>query len=264
MMKVNSIEFNFAYCLLIVSVQTARKEEVKPEEIRPVTPRPTYSDEELNQLVEYIQRMTVLYSLNQRDWNEQSLDDIRRWLLEVGEPLLTIFYRGNTLTSLLGFPTEPVDDISYFMRNEPNEIFTVEGFHDEIHFGTVHSDVDGCLMYLLERFFAPLFRSYKEWNDTVRNRFCASLDRLLTFLFCINSKMGGITVLYVPFVLHQFGDGEKMVCDRALFKSLETIVFYWIVQIRTALGDNTLVVPNDLATVQDEFEFWEYRCERLA
>lgn len=237
--------------------------EVKPEEIRPETPRPTYTDEELNQLLEYIQRMTVLSYCNQRDWNEQSLDIIRRWLLEVGEPLLTIFYRGNTLTSLLGFPKDHVDDLSYFMRNEPNEIFTVEGFHDEIHFGTVHSDVDGCLMYLLERFYAPMFRSYKDWNDTVRSRFCASLDRLLTFLFCMNSKIGGITVLYVPFVLHQFGS-EPIVCDKALFKTLESIVVYWIVQIRTVFGDCTLVVPNDLATVNDEFEFWEYRCRQLS
>ncbi|KAH8403076.1 hypothetical protein KR222_004165 [Zaprionus bogoriensis] len=239
-----------------------RKEEVKQEEVRPITPRPTYSDEELHQLTEYIQRMTVLYSLNQRDWNEQSLDMIRRWLLEVGEPLLTIFYRGNTLSALLGFPTEPVDDISYFLRTEPNEIFSVEGFHDEIHFGTVHSDVDGCLMYLLERFYAPIFRNYNEWNETVRNRFCASLDKLLTFLCAMNSKLGGITILYVPFVLHQIG-GEQIVCDRPLFRSLESVAVYWTMQIRTLLGDRTLMVPNDLATVSDEFEFWEYRLEVL-
>ncbi|KAL7741405.1 hypothetical protein ACLKA6_013840 [Drosophila palustris] len=239
-----------------------RKEEVKPEEIRPATPHPTYSDEELNQLVEYIQRMTTLYSLNQRDWHEQSLDIIRRWLLEVNEPLLTIFYDGNRLTSYLGFPSEPVDDISYFLRNEPNEIFTVDGFHDEIHFGTVHSDVDGCLMYLLERFYAPIFRNYSDWNESVRARFCSSLDKLLVFLYAMNSKIGGITILYVPFVLHQIG-GEHIVCDRPLFKNLESIAVYWTTQIRTLLGDRTLVVPNDLATVRDEFEFWEYRLEVL-
>ncbi|KAH8378166.1 hypothetical protein KR093_009808 [Drosophila rubida] len=239
-----------------------RKEEVKPEEIRPATPRPTYSDEELNQLVEYIQRMTTLYSLNQGDWREQALDIIRRWLLEVSEPLLTMYYAGNRLTACLGFPNDPVDDISYFMRDEPNEIFTVDGFHDEIHFGTVHSDVDGCLMYLLERFYAPIFRNYTDWNETVRARFCASLDRFLVFLCAMNSKIGGVTTLYVPFVLHQIG-GEQINCDRALFKNLESIAVYWTTQIRTLLGDSTLVVPNDLATVQDEFEFWEYRLEVL-
>ncbi|XP_062141991.1 uncharacterized protein LOC133850046 [Drosophila sulfurigaster albostrigata] len=239
-----------------------RKEEVKPEEIRPVTPRPTYSDEELNQLVEYIQRMTTLYSLNQRDWHEQALDIIRRWLLEVSEPLLTVFYSGNRLTAYLGFPNDPVDDISYFLRSEPNEIFTVDGFHDEIHFGTVHSDADGCLMYLLERFYAPIFRNFDDWNESIRARFCASLDRLLVFLCAMNSKIGGITSLYVPFVLHQIG-GEQIVCDRALFKNLESIAVYWTTQIRALLGDCTLVVPNDLATVQDEFEFWEYRLEVL-
>ncbi|KAH8271829.1 hypothetical protein KR044_007245 [Drosophila immigrans] len=239
-----------------------RKEEVKPEEIRPATPRPTYSDEELNQLVVYIQRMTTLYSLNQRDWHEQALDIIRRWLLEVSEPLLTIFYGGNRLTACLGFPRDTVDDISYFVRDEPNEIFTVDGFHDEINFGTVHSDVDGCLMYLLERFYAPIFRNYSDWSESVRTRFCASLDRLLVFLCAMNSKIGGVTTLYVPFVLHQIG-GEQIVCDRALFKNLESIAVYWMTQIRTLLSDGTLVAPNDLATVSDEFEFWEYRLEVL-
>lgn len=204
--------------------------------------------------------MTTLYSLNQRDWHEQSLDIIRRWLLEVNEPLLTIFYDRNKLTSFLGFPSEPVDDISYFLRNEPNEIFSVDGFHDEIHFGTIHSDVDGCLMYLLERFYAPIFRNYNDWNDSVRARFCSSLDQILAFLYAINSKIAGITILYVPFVLHQIG-GEHIVCDRPLFKNLESIAVYWTTQIRTILGDRTLVVPNDLATVRDEFEFWEYRCK---
>ncbi|XP_017858818.1 PREDICTED: dynein heavy chain 2, axonemal [Drosophila arizonae] len=239
-----------------------RKEEVPQEEIRPPTPRPTYSDEDLNQLLEYIQRMTTLYSLNQTDWSEASLDNIRRWLLEVNEPLLTIFYADNVLTAYLGFPTKPVDDISYFLRGEPNEIFTVEGFHDEIHFGTVHSDVDGCLMRLLERFYAPIFRNYQDWNQTVRSRFCASLDKLLAFLFAINSKIGGITALYVPFALHQIG-GEQIVCDRPLFKNLESIAVYWTTQIRTVLSDRTLMAANTLATMNDEYEFWEYRLEVL-
>ncbi|XP_002059192.2 uncharacterized protein [Drosophila virilis] len=238
------------------------KVEVQPEEIRPPTPRPTYTDEDLNQLLEAIQRMTTLYSLNQQDWHEESLDNIRRWLLEVNEPLLTIFYAENTLTAYLGFPTQPVDDISYFFRGEPNEIFTVDGFHDEIHFGTIHSDVDGCWMRLLERFYAPIFRNYKDWNQTVRARFCASLDNLLAFLFAMNSKIGGITALYVPFVLHQIG-GDQIVCDRPLFKSLESIAVYWTTQIRTVLGDRTLMAANELATMNDEYEFWLYRLEVL-
>ncbi|EDW04226.1 dynein-1-beta heavy chain, flagellar inner arm I1 complex [Drosophila grimshawi] len=239
-----------------------RKVEIKPEEVRPPTPRPTYTDEELNQLVEYIQRMTLLYALTQQDWREEPLDMIRRWLLEVNEPLLSIWYEGNKLSACLGFPTDHVDDISYFLRGEPNEIFTVDGFHDEIHFGSIHSDVDASLMCLLERFYAPIFRNYSDWNPTVRSRFCASLDRLLAFMFAMNAKIGGISSLYVPFVLHQIG-GKPIVCDRPLFKNLESIAVYWTTQIRTVLGDRTLMVPHELATVNDEFEFWEYRLEVL-
>ncbi|XP_002132483.2 dynein-1-beta heavy chain, flagellar inner arm I1 complex [Drosophila pseudoobscura] len=245
-----------------------RNVEQRQEEQRVETPRPVYSDEELHQLVEFIQRMCVLSCLDHRDWHENSMDTIRRWLLEVNEPLLTVSYDGSTLTACLGFPTTYITDMSYF-RREPNEIFSVEAFHDEIQFGTVHSDVDGCLLHVLEWLYMPFFRNYPEWNDTVRQRFCSSMDRFLGFLTGMHYQIGGMAVLYVPYVIKQLGGGDEEgsagvgKVDRQLVKSLEGIALYWTTQIRTLLGDCTLTVPHDLVTVRDEFEFWEYRYEVL-
>ncbi|XP_068140220.1 LOW QUALITY PROTEIN: uncharacterized protein [Drosophila tropicalis] len=238
----------------------------QPEELRAATPRPVYSDEQLHQLVEYIQRMTMLYALNQRDWHEKALDIIRRWLLEVNEPLLTISYgQDKLLTACLGLPSSHVMDLSYFRRDEPNLIFKVEGFHDEINFGTIHSDVDGCLANVLENIYMPFFRNFSEWNSSVRLRFCSSLDRFLAFLTGVHCKIGGMTVLYVPYVMKQLiGEGQELVRpDRQLVKSLEAIAVFWTTQIRTLLGDRSLTVPHDLTTVQDEFDFWQYRYEVL-
>ncbi|KAI8038090.1 uncharacterized protein LOC128253296 [Drosophila gunungcola] len=231
----------------------------RQEELRPETPKPSYGDEELHQLVGYIQRMSVLSCLDHRDWQEGALDIIRRWLLEVHEPLLTIYYDRDALSACLGIPATCVSDLSYF-RREPNEIFSVEGFHDEVNFGTLTSDVDGCLMDLLDRLYAPFFRNYSEWNATVRNRFCSSLDRFLAFLTGMHHQISGVAVLYVPYVIKELAAGPV---DRQLVRSLEGIALYWTTQIRTLLGDDTLTVPHDLVTVRDEFEFWEYRYEVL-
>lgn len=208
-------------------------------------------------MVGYIQRMSVLSCLDHRDWLEATLDIIRSWLLEVNEPLLTIYYDRDVLSASLGMPTVCVSDLSYF-RREPNEIFSVDGFHDEITFGTLTSDVDGCLKELLERLYVPFFRTYRDWNATVRNRFCSSLDRFLAFLTGMHHQIAGMAVLYVPYVINELEAGPV---DRQLVRNLEVTVLYWTTQIRTLLSDCTLTVPHDLATVQDEFDFWEYRCE---
>lgn len=225
----------------------------------PEIPRPTYTDEELIKLVDYTQRMTMLFALDQRDWTEETLDMIRRWLIEVNEPLLTIFYDANKLTACLGFPLSPVSDLSYFSR-EPNHIFTVEGFHDEVNFGTIHEDVDGCLLKVLKLVYAPVFGNYTGWNDIVKSRFCQAMDKFLAYLTSLNSKMAGMTVLYVPYVIKQMAR-ENVAHDREFVKNMESIVVFWTNQIRTLLSDKVLVVPHDLVVPEEEYEFWLYRCK---
>lgn len=184
---------------------------------------------------------------------------IRRWLLEVNEPLLTLFYDANKLTACLGFPIAPVSDLSYFSRT-PNHIFTVDGFHDEVNFGTVHEDVDSCLLKVLQLVYAPVFRNYYDWNENIKSRFAQAMDKLLSYLTSLNSKMAGMTVLYVPYVVQQMAK-ENVAHDREFVKNMESVVVFWTTQIRTLLSDKVLVVPHDLVVPEEEFEFWLYRCK---
>ncbi|KAM7351793.1 dynein heavy chain 2, axonemal kl-2 isoform 2-T2 [Cochliomyia hominivorax] len=231
------------------------------EQIITEIPHPKYTDEELIKLVDYIQRMTMLFALDHRDWSETTLDVIRRWIMEVNEPLLTIFYDANKLTACLGFPIVPVSDLSYFSR-VPNSIFTVEGFHDEVHFGTIHEDVDFCLLKVLQLVYAPIFSNITEWNENVKSRFCRAMDKFLSYLTNLNSKMAGMTLLYIPFVVKKLEE-ENVAHDREFIKNMESIVVFWTTQIRTLLSDKVLVVPHDLVVLQDEYEFWMYRFEVL-
>ena len=203
--------------------------------------------------------MTVLFALDHRDWNEDNLDVIRRWLIEVNEPLLTIFYDSNKLTACLGFPISPVSDLVYFSRL-PNFIFTVDGFHDEVNFGTIHEDVDLCLLKVLQFVYAPLFQNNTDWNENVKSRFCRAMDKFLSYLTNLNSKMAGMTVLYVPYVVKQMAN-KNIAHDREFVKNMESIVVFWTNQLRTLLNDKVLVVPHDLVVPEEEYEFWIYRCK---
>ncbi|XP_046868885.1 dynein axonemal heavy chain 2-like [Drosophila willistoni] len=216
----------------------------------------TLDNMELTELVKSVQRMTVLYSLDQCDWNENVIEIIKLWLLKVTESTLTIFYDCNILTACLGFPVAPVIDLSYFVR-QSHQAFTVESFHECINFGTIHDDVDGTHLRILELVYAPVFKSYSEWGDNVKQRFCKSLDRYLSFITRIYFRMSGMTVLYVPYVVHQIV--RENIYDREFVKNLEAIAVSWATQIRSLLNDKTLTVPSEFVAVDDEYEFWLYR-----
>lgn len=218
-----------------------------------------YAEEELENLVEMVQRMTILYSLDHNDWSENTLNIIRIWLLKPSKPMLTVFYDSNMITACLGFPVAPILDISYFVR-APNQIFTCDSFHDYVNFGTIHNDVDGCLLRVLELAYAPVFRNHTEWDDNIKQRFCKALDKFLVYLTGMHFKMSGMTVLYVPYIVRQI-PRENISYDPEFVKNLESISVFWATQIRTLLNDKTLNVPNDFVILEDEYEFWLYRCK---
>lgn len=203
--------------------------------------------------------MTILYSLDHRDWNEKVIDIIRLWLLQSTELVLTIFYDCNVLTGCLGFPVASVLDLCYFIRS-PNQILSIESFHDVVNFGTIQDDIDGCLLRILEFIYAPIFRNFSEWGDNVKQRFCTALDKFLGFLTGVYFKMSGMTVLFVPYVVKQIAR-DSISYDREFVKNLEAIAVSWATQIRTLLNDKTLTVSNELIRVEDEYEFWLYRCK---
>ncbi|XP_033172756.1 dynein heavy chain 2, axonemal-like isoform X1 [Drosophila mauritiana] len=214
---------------------------------------------EIAGLVEYVKKITFLYSLDHRDWNAKVINVIRIWLINSKELVLTIFYDCDVLTGCLGFPVASVIDLCYFIRTS-KEIISIHSFHDMVNFGTVQDDVDGCLLKILELIYAPIFRNFMEWGDNVKQRFCTSLDKFLGILTAIYFKMSGMTVLYVPYVVKEIAK-EISSYDREFVKNLECIAVSWATLIRILLNDKTLTSPNEYISVGDEFEFWLYRCK---
>lgn len=218
---------------------------------------PEYNENELNKLVFFIQKMTILFDLHEEDWNDNCIRIIKTWLTEVNELMLTIFYDGNILTACLSFPLSPVYDLTYFLR-DPNHIFTIDGFHDEITFGTIHEDIDGTLLAVLEAVYAPIFFNYTGWSENIKSHLCSSLHTFLAYLTGLHFKLAGLTILYIPNEGHKLAPNQ-VAKDREMLKRLETVAVHWTSQIRLCLKDTDQLVPYELLCPPDEFDFWIYR-----
>lgn len=72
--------------------------------------------------------------------------------------------------------------------------------------------------------------------------------------------MLGLTVIYLPLEGND-QSVEEVSADKELVKRLEGVVAHWTHQIRLALGDQDQSTPHELLCLNDEYDFWIYRCE---
>lgn len=155
--------------LLITDTQSTFTEQtvriLTPEEIEQET-RPEYDEEDLLQLISFIKAMTTLYDLRESDWKENHDVVIREFFLNPKKMILTVYFDGNDLECLLDFPDTSYVDLTYFLR-DPMEIFEVETFHDKITFGTVHDNVEGSILKVIENVYAQVFFHIKTWPDSI-------------------------------------------------------------------------------------------------
>lgn len=222
-------------------------------------PQPSYSVAELDELVTVLKRMVFLSGIKEDDWTEQCNDIIRKWFLDINHIMLIVYYSPkNHLTASLTYPSEPVLEIVYFLR-EPNHIFSIDTFHDAVTFGQINDDVDGTLLLLMEHLYAPIFFEKTDWTDTNRDEFLAALHSFLSQWTATHYKLLGLTVLYIPNE-GLVGDIDKIVENTKLIKRLEAIADHWIDQLRMCLADSEQIVPYDLLCPVDEYDFWTYRC----
>lgn len=221
-------------------------------------PKPKYSDEELNELVSELKKIVYLDGLTATDWNDECDEIIRQWFLDPKHLLVTIYFSpSKQLTANLKYPTEyPVFDVMYFIRDS-NHIFSLDDFHDSVTFGRVDSDVDGSLLLLMEKVFAPYFLNKIDWDDGNRIQFLTSLHTFLAKTTALHYRLSGLTVLYVP----NEDLNERTTEDEEFIKRLEVVAEHWITQIRNCLCDREQMVGNELVCPNDEYHFWVNRCK---
>lgn len=128
--------------------------------------KPTYSEEDLDKLVNFVKRITTLSHMSQDDWNEECTNVIREFITDPKFLVLFVFYHENTLKATLNVPDVATYDVTYFLRDK-DFIFTVENFHDEIIFGTFVDSLEGSLFYFLEYVNTPAFLTSFLWPEGI-------------------------------------------------------------------------------------------------
>lgn len=228
--------------------------------IEETKPQPTYSSKELDELVSMLKRMVFLGGIHEDDWTELCNEVIQTWFLDTNHHILIVYFSPKQqLTASLVYPKEPVLEIVYFLR-EPNHIFSIDNFHDDVTFGQINDDVDGTLLLLMEHLYTPIFFHKTDWSDTNRAQFLASIHSFLSHMTSLHFKLSGFTVLYVPNE-NMIDEIDKMIADDELVKRIEMVAEHWIAQLRMCLSDSEQMVPYDLLTPRDEYDFWIYRCK---
>ncbi|CRK93545.1 CLUMA_CG007078, isoform A [Clunio marinus] len=234
-------------------------EEVEEEETIPL---PEYSEDQLNKLLTFIQQIATCYDLSEDDISESFTENATKWLMDVMETTLFVYFDRGYLCASSGVPTCTVNQITYFIRDEPLHVFSIEGFHDEISFGTFHENVEETILALINCIYGPLILQDKRWDDNVKMRLFSELHSFMAHLTDVNAKIGSMVLLYVPNEGHNLTVDEA-VLSKSLVKRLESVLVYWISQIQLCLNDMENFV-HGLACPSEEYEFWVYKYEVLS
>lgn len=201
--------------------------------------------------------MTILQGLEDDDWDSECDAVMKQWIMDVNLTMIFVFYDKEKLTVSLTFPTVPVYDVMYFLRDSQH-IFTLDDFHDEVTFGRIQDDVDGTLLNLIEKIFAPAFFGKNDWIENVYEDFSKALHFFLVNVTALHFKMSGLAVLYIPSEALTT-DVTDAVNDVQLLKRLDMIAEHWVSTLRMGLSDTEQITPYALITPIEEYDFWIYR-----
>lgn len=110
--------------------------------------------------------MTTLSGLTDDDWTWKSDRDIREFFHEPSIPVLCIYHVNGSLTTEFSFPTVPVHELTYFVR-QPNEILYPKNFRERILFGSMNDKVECHILGVIQNVFAPIFFAIETWPDSI-------------------------------------------------------------------------------------------------
>ncbi|KAJ9574122.1 hypothetical protein L9F63_008536 [Diploptera punctata] len=139
-------------------------EEVKEEVVQETGPQ--YTDDELNALVQRVKDFTMLFDLRDEDWTPETVETIKLYFSTKTDTVLSVFFDNVTLKATFGFPSQPVKDLTYFLKDSTDRI-TAENFSDTMMFGTTNESIEGSILSVLENIYAPIFFDETTWPDSI-------------------------------------------------------------------------------------------------
>ncbi|XP_024940640.1 dynein heavy chain 2, axonemal-like [Cephus cinctus] len=143
-----------------------RRTEFQEDEELTESLKSLYDAEELEKLVGYVKDMTILFALDDSHWTEEVLSEIREFFYDSTVRVLSIYFDNYTLAAELDFPSVPVHELTYFIK-EPYEVLTAENFHQNVMFGTINGDVEASILNAVGNLWAPTFFNVNTWPDSI-------------------------------------------------------------------------------------------------
>lgn len=110
--------------------------------------------------------MTTLSGLKDSDWTWKCDMDIREFFHDPSIPVLCVYHVEGDLTTEFSFPTVPVHELTYFVR-QPNEILYPENFRERILFGSLNDKVESHILGVIQNVLAPIFFTIETWPDSI-------------------------------------------------------------------------------------------------
>lgn len=154
------IRWNISCCIDSIVLFTEKERLALAELAEIEAPeKPSYTNEELDKFVSFIQRITTLSNLQKSDWNDDCFEIIKEYLMEPKNIILCIYFHENILMASLNVPDVDFYDMTYFLRQQPDMIYSIDNFYDEIMFGTIIGSIEGSLLKTLEIVYAPILQS---------------------------------------------------------------------------------------------------------
>ncbi|XP_072759450.1 dynein axonemal heavy chain 2 [Anoplolepis gracilipes] len=147
------------------SDEAERRSEEEEEDIEDEL-SPVYTTDELNELIQSVKDMTTLSGLTDNDWTWKCVMDIREFFHDPSIPVLCVYHVDGDLTTEFSFPTVPVHELTYFVR-QPNEILYPENFRERILFGSLNDKVESHILGVIQNVLAPIFFTIETWPDSI-------------------------------------------------------------------------------------------------
>lgn len=217
---------------------------------------------ELAKIIQRIKLMSSILVENEEDWNNTCSNIIKQWLIEYHNLLLFIYYENGILTASLSVPvTHNMDmDMVYFFR-QPNQSFLTKHFIQDVTFGKLTGAFDEVLFLLLEHIYVPTFLNLASMkSDAAHTQLCVCFQTFLNFMTELQSKIVGVSMLYVP---SKNLDLRTVISSNDQYRIFELIVNQWISSIRLVLNELKLANSNESRNLIDECYFYKTLVDTL-
>lgn len=113
-----------------------------------------------------VKDMTTLSGLTDSDSTWRCETYVQEFFQDPCIPILCIYHVNGRLTAEFSFPTVPVHELTYFVR-QPNEILRSWNFRERILFGSMNDKVEWHILGVVQNVLAPIFFTIETWPDSI-------------------------------------------------------------------------------------------------